>query len=607
MTLAEPNIRFRDLNDRQEKAYADLNYAFRKLEDIENANRENGRRTLSAAEKRQKDDYAEMLKVIDASRKDPGKVDENPDNLFVAARTLLNEQVGIDPGLRGLGQSHLLFGDITSARQLHEAIKSGKHPEVETALVGLMMGLLIVESVTAPPLTVVKQELSFTGALARENPHGQTLYPQKSDPLYASFTKDFFGLLGEARSYGTFADRVLKLLSEESDPDGSGPREPKVSAEEFAKVMRGLTKRKIQPAEPQLRRKINEVLDEIQRTKGSDAIPDLSIDLPDLNEFVETNIIAENVRVMGPMIVSAMFEELKVFQAVDKIVEQFQHGMLPIGHGNAGKLLYNYWREAPNRMSEQERRNFAAITLGVPGGEPGAMVNREFNDLWLRFVSSVSNYVRQSEVDQLLRARVANAISQQQVRKAARDLASNLSLHGYGMAHYAGRELQSQIKGIIDLLKDPEILGAYGARDMWQVVDQIATYDLGGARTSSRYITLATCGTIITAWLANNTQRIRRPTEPIIDMSVVRFPDTGQNHKATITPNDYDLVNACELWLADTATSDLQVEELSQPREAPTMTSKPIPIPTMARQMLNEMGDIGLGMSNGGAAAGRWH
>jgi hypothetical protein len=603
MTLAEPNIRFRDLNDRQEKAYADLNYAFRKLEDIEKSDR----RTLSAAEQRQKDDYEEMLKVIDASRRDPGKVDENPDALFVAARTLLNEQVGIEPELRGLGQSHLLFGEITSAKQLHEAIKTGKLPDVETALVGLMMGLLIVDRVSAPPLTVVKQEANFTGSLASGNPHGQTLYPQKAHPLFSAFTKDFFGLLGEARSYGTFADRVLKLLSEESDPDGSGPREPKVSVEEFAKVMRGLTERKIQPAEPQLRRRINEVLDDIQRVKGSDAIPDLGIDLPDLNEFVETNIIAENVRVMGPMIVSAMFEELKVFQAVDKIVEQFQHGMLPIGHGKAGKLLYNYWREAPNRMSEQERRNFAAITLGVPGGEPGAMVNREFNDLWLRFVSSVSNYVRQSEVDQMLRARIPNAISQQQVRKAARDLASNLSLHGYGMAHYAGRELQSQITGIIDLLKDPEILGAYGARDMWQVVDQIATYDLGGARTSSRYITLATCGTIITAWLANNTQRIRRPTEPIIDMSVVRFPDTGQVHKATLTPNDYDLVNACELWLADTATSDLQVEELSQPREAPTMTSKPIPIPTMARQMLNEMGDIGLGMSNGGAPAGRWH
>src|SRR6185436_19013729 len=115
---------------------------------------------------------------------------------------------------------------------------------------------------------------------------------------------------------------------------------------------------------------------------------------------------------------------------------------------------------------------------------------------------------------------------------------------------------------------DPEILGSYGARDMWQVVDQVATIDLGGARTSSRYRTLATCGTIITAWLADNVVRINRTTGPVIDIDQVRNPDVASNHRATLHPTDYDLVNACELWLADTATSDSQVEEMAQPREA---------------------------------------
>ena len=194
---------------------------------------------------------------------------------------------------------------------------------------------------------------------------------------------------------------------------------------------------------------------------------------------------------MGPMIVATMFEELKVFEVVDRIVQQFQHGVLPIGPGEAGRMLYRYWREAPNRMSEQERRNFAAITLGVPGGDPSGLVNRDFNVLWIRFVSSVSSFIRQNEVDALLRSAMPSPISHQQVRKAARDLASNLSLHGYGMAHYAAREVQAQVNFMIKLLQDPEIRGCYGARDMWQVVDQVATYDLGGAKTSSRYRTLA--------------------------------------------------------------------------------------------------------------------
>jgi hypothetical protein len=314
--------------------------------------------------------------------------------------------------------------------------------------------------------------------------------------------------------------------------------------------------------------------------------------------------VADNVRLMGPMVCAAMFDELKAFQVVDKLVELFQHGMLPIGSGEAGKLLYKYWKEAPNRMSESERKNFYAMTMGIPGGESGGMVNRDFNDLWLRFVSSVSSYVSQNEVDKLLRkGGLPSAISGQQLRKAARDLAANLSLHGYGMAYYAALDMQDQIRTIIKLLSDADIRSAYGARDMWQVVDQVATLELGGAKTSSRYRMLATCGAIITAWLADNVKRIMNPTGPILDMNEVLSPMPRSSGKATTHPSDYDLVNACELWLADTGTSDLRVDEMSQPREAPVMTSKPVQIPSIARDMLDSVG-MGMSYANGSSHNG---
>ena len=230
-----------------------------------------------------------------------------------------------------------------------------------------------------------------------------------------------------------------------------------------------------------------------------------------------------------------MFEELKVFQVVDRIVEQFQQGMLPIGPGKAGKLLYRYWREAPNRMSEQERRNFAAITLGIPGGDPGGMVNREFNDLWLRFVSSVSSFIRQNEVDTLLRSATPSPISHQQVRKAARDLAvepvaARLRHGPLRRARAAGADqVHDRAAAAI-----PRSSARYGARDMWQVVDQVATYDLGGAKTSSRYRTLATCGTIITAWLANNVDADQPADRPVIDIDEVRNPPMSR--RATRRP-----------------------------------------------------------------------
>ncbi len=567
MAQFNQNTQFSDLAAR-EKLQASLHENEKKrYEEIKR------KRALSEWEQADLDRHAQILKALGAT------VKNNSDPIVVSATKLLNERGMVDPEFEYVSDTGVLnfvAGTSTTA---------GKAKEPPFALVALTFGILLIDEATAPQL----------------KSNGNKIEPdRRPDSKWSEFTRQFFAAIGEVQSYGKLAEDVLVLLAKEGDPDGPRGAAPAVDSREFARVMRGLADRRVQSDEPQLRRRVNEVLDNIQHIGSEDNVGDLNIDLPDLEAISNQNIISDNVRIMGPMIVSAMFDELKVFQVVDRVVDQFQNGMLPIGPGDAGKLLYKYWRDAPNRISEQERRNFAAMTLGIPGGDSGGMVNREFNDLWIRFVSSVSSFIRQSEVDSLLRASTPSAISHQQVRKSARDLASNLSLHGYGMAHYAARELQSQIKFMIDLLQDKEILAAFGSKDMWQVVDQVATYDLGGAKTSSRYRTLATCGTIITAWLATNVERVNRPTGMLIDLEVVRNPHLAPVTKATVKPNDYDLVNACELWLADTSTTDTQIEELAQPREAAAMTSKPIPIPTLARDMLSEMGDLGVGMGQGG-------
>ncbi|PSJ40836.1 hypothetical protein [Allosphingosinicella deserti] len=598
MASIDSRIHFRDVARREAAAFDELVNTVARLTAVEK------KRPLSKAEAAEKARAETIIEEIGKSERNNNKAVEVCDPLFVATRTLLNEQAMLVPELRSHKNGRLLFDQPSHADAQSGQTKGssgGESPysdDADITLVGLSIGLLMLEAAEAPPVRIVPQATTRTGATvaAGTKGNGSTLYPDTRHPNARTFTREFFRALGEARSYFPLAEKVLTILAIEGDPDGRRGADPQCGAEEFARVMRGLADANVSDEEPQLRRKVNEALDRVQNVGGDDEIGDSIIDLPDLEEIVDENIIAENVRAMGPMIVSAMFDELKVFQVVDRIVEQFQQGMLPIGPGRAGKALYRYWREAPNRMSEQERRNFASITLGIPGGNPNGMINSEFNDLWLRFVSSVSSFIRQNEVDTLLRSATPSPISHQQVRKAARDLAANLSLHGYGMAHFAAREVQSQIKFMIDLLQDPEIRGSYGARDMWQVVDQVATYELGGAKTSSRYRTLATCGTIITAWLANNVARINRTTGPLIDIDQVRNPDVAENHKATRNPTDYDLVNACELWLADTATSDTRVEEMAQPREAPQMTSKPIPIPALARDMLDGIGDIGFGL-----------
>ncbi len=274
-------------------------------------------------------------------------------------------------------------------------------------------------------------------------------------------------------------------------------------------------------------------------------------------------IVADNIRALEAAYFSAMLEELRVFQVMDQLVELFQSGILPLGQGRAGLNLFNYWKESPQRISEGDRRNFYARAFGFPGGGAGTVPNGEFNDLWLRFVTSVSSFSRQNSADDLLRKEVA-----QQVRKSARDLAANLSLHGYGFAHFVAVELNRTIKDAVKILSEPEIKSAYGAQDMWQVINQVAKLELGGAVNLVRYRTMATSGATIISWLAKNTRKLTSDsTSPILRLKKLRKrPSRRGGVRLAGDPTDSDLLNACEQWLAVAGIPDEQIDELSRPK-----------------------------------------
>jgi hypothetical protein len=575
MAVNISKVRFGDLPEREKAAEEYLRDKWRKYKA-----RIAQSKPLNKSDQKEFNRIDAIIKVL--------KGPELCDPLYLGVRELFNAS----PGILGMP-----LGNHTNGAFDRALIPPGRKPNPAIqreaiTKVALVLGLLAADEVKTPLTIAGKAPVG-----------GWDIIVDQKSAEFGDLSRAFFGAVGEEKDLHKLAMLVLPILGREGDPDDPGRGLPStVKVREFAEVMRCLDSKDITADEPQLRRRVNECLDRIQSVGENKPLSDITIQLPNLDEDSDLNIQAENIKLMGPMICSAMLDELKAFQVVDKLVELFQAGTLPVGRGKAGEILYRYWKETPNRMSEAERQNFYAQTIGVPGGQANGAANREFNDLWLRFVSSVSTLVRQAQVDNMLRDRIPNAINQQQVRKAARDLAANLSLHGYGMSYFAAVELQKQIKQMIDLLGDRDIMAAYGARDMWQVIDQVAALELGGAKNSSRYRTLATCGGIITAWLSNNVKRISSPRfgAQMINLAdlLIDPPDSAES-KATERPTDFDLVNACELWLSDTATSDDRVMEFTQPRESPTQTSRPISIPSVAREFLEQAGVPGFGLGMG--------
>jgi hypothetical protein len=284
-----------------------------------------------------------------------------------------------------------------------------------------------------------------------------------------------------------------------------------------------------------------------------------NVNLRDL-DVSGVEIVPENIRVTGPIYVSAMLEQLKVFQVVDYLVAAFQNGRLPLKK-SAGRRLYQYWRETPQRLTVVDRKNLYTRVFGLPGGEQGVVPNQEFGDLWTRFISSVSALARQTATGS-----EARATTEQTTRKAGRDLAVNMSLYGYGVAFFAATELRGQVDQIVKLASDPEILRAYGARDMWQVVDQVATLELGGAANSARYRALASSGSTIIAWLAKNARKFSISARgPFLTLNSKSSRMGKLDALTAKSPTDSDLVAACEQWLAVSGTSDGSVDDFSHP------------------------------------------
>ncbi|MCF7220874.1 hypothetical protein [Marilutibacter chinensis] len=373
-----------------------------------------------------------------------------------------------------------------------------------------------------------------------------------------------------------------------------------LSGRNVAAVVRRLANEKVSANDAWLASRIQNAYDMDTGVVAGAPPSSMEIVLPDLDESTDVEIVRENLHAVQAIYFSWMLEEMHLPQVVERIVELFRAGLLPLGRGKAGDYLFNYYKRAVDRITEGERRDLYMRVFGAPGGDPnGNQPNREFNDLWLRFVSAVSSFARQLTVDRLLRSNIPVAVSQEQVRKAGRDLAANLSLHGYGIAYFAATELQSMIREYLEKLNDPELRTAFGARDIWQVIDQVNANYLGGPRNTHRYRTQAHAGAVIIRWLANHHQRLGGRFGEVISLAALTNPQLRGSDRPTVEPNDWDLVQACEQWLAVGGVQDDHVEQFAQPVESPVITSKPIEMPAFAREALESLtGGIG-GSLNG--------
>ena len=494
----------------------------------------------------------------------------------------------------------------------HGLFKSQRAPAVIGKLdpnereIAAICGLLQIDSLIDPAQKDFVRRITTAQGEYRQN---EALF----DKAFESFSQRFVVPLGSQIDAGLLSENVIGCIRPDNTVSSrkataaiaaaasSVPAAPiparsdaiaAVSARDLARVVRRLAEDGISATDKYLPNRMDSAFERATGVTEGAPPSAIEIDLPDLEEVVDDEIIKENLLAVQAIYFSCMLEETRIFQVVERIVELFRQGLLPLGRGAVGDYLFNYYKKTSERITETERRDLYLRLFGAPGGSAvGVEPNREFNELWLRFISAVSSFARQQTVERLLRNATPMSVSQEQVRKAGRDLGANLSRNGYGIAHFAATDLQQSISEFKTHLTDNELRSSFGARDMWQVIDFVNVNYLGGARNTYRYRTQSRAGAIIIRWIAERAQVLSNSNGPVLSTDQLINPQvraafaSGNPMK---DPSDWDLVNACEQWLAVGGVQDPTVEQYAQPIESPTMTS--LPMPQAARDVLDQVG-----------------
>lgn len=373
-----------------------------------------------------------------------------------------------------------------------------------------------------------------------------------------------------------------------------------IAHQEFAFVARSVIANgaSIKFGHPDLESAIRIALDQYVQSRATGdslSLPPGTLPGGTQNAGGDADLNSDNIRVIGLVYPLALLEKALPLRVADRVAELFMNGLLPFGQGAAGKALDDYYWETEDRLNEAQRRSQYARMIGMPGGEVSKEVapNKNFEQLFLRFISAVSEFTRQREVDRMFTTRTSIlATTDEQVRKCAFEVAQNASLYAWGGSFHVAARINRHLQRAIEILNQPAVLRVYAASNHWQVIERVAQQDFGGAPNWAKYSTMAQAASRIFDVLARNTPALSASASGIpflFDPALVGnvgigstiggvAPITTTSTRATggLSPADTNqILTSVQLWLAVNGVRDDQVRQYAQPAEMNTVPSIP--------------------------------
>lgn len=207
---------------------------------------------------------------------------------------------------------------------------------------------------------------------------------------------------------------------------------------------------------------------------------DGSIDLPDSAPVADVARLA----LTGPLYMAHELQHAGLLRAAEQVAALYASGAITQDLGASAAAINEFWRTRHERLSDEERTQLLEQ----------AFEERYFYGLMRAFCEAV---VAMSDNQGVPDMRELVGLEQ-----AGAQLASFLSQRTQGMVAFAAQDLVSNINTALSFLRERVLQTAFGAHDLWELVEICARATGKTAGDTRQRVDMARSGSEVLNWLA---------------------------------------------------------------------------------------------------------
>ena len=207
-----------------------------------------------------------------------------------------------------------------------------------------------------------------------------------------------------------------------------------------------------------------------------------------------------HLRTLAALYLTSQLEQASLLPAVELLA-----GIGPgvsVDLGPASSMLIEFWRHRKERFSAEERR---------------ALFGRLFDSNFENLMISLCEALYKLDEGVIPQGR-SNPLQQAKVRTLGEQLAEHLLNHTTGESTFAASDILAATRAATEILKDPRVEHAFGARDVWTTVSSIMHRYAVAAPDPVSFMVRGKAGLTIISWLADAHQVIGSSTQPLVGL-----------------------------------------------------------------------------------------